>query len=300
MDLPPLITEPEHRGVVAVDLSCIECGYSLRSLPAAGVCSECGSPVPPSLNRDRLLFADPAWLGRVGSGAGVLCLWVPCVAVGLFIMALLGSFSGHHSSGVAEFFACFFLGVIVLWYGLLPFVTPRPGQARMVGASVAAVLGAAAITAAILLGAAATMRWAVDRGIAGPAAYLLAYGGVIALAAGTVILSARWAASARARRLRVLALGTLAVAIVPACYVAACLGIVVVGLLTPSAAEDFNRVAAIASGPALVVLPLQLLLLSVLWPLTMGMTNRLLGRVRKGAVPADQAVQPAPAGAASA
>lgn len=51
----------------APDLQCMQCHYSLRGLPAEGVCPECGSLIQDSIERDAILAAFalpplPAWL----------------------------------------------------------------------------------------------------------------------------------------------------------------------------------------------------------------------------------------------
>ena len=66
---------------LVVDLPCVQCEYNLRGLPAGGRCPECSEGVTSSLQRDRLLFADPSWVGRIALGqtlvlAGSTMFWI--------------------------------------------------------------------------------------------------------------------------------------------------------------------------------------------------------------------------------
>lgn len=52
---------------IGSDLSCVQCDYSLRGLPAEGVCPECGRHIQDSIAHEALLAASappplPAWL----------------------------------------------------------------------------------------------------------------------------------------------------------------------------------------------------------------------------------------------
>ena len=65
---------------VRSDVPCVNCGYNLKTLPVAGSCPECAAAVALSFRRDRLAFADMAWLRRVRDG---------CIELGLGAMLLL-------------------------------------------------------------------------------------------------------------------------------------------------------------------------------------------------------------------
>ncbi len=72
---------PTPTATLEVDVPCVQCEYNLRGLSASGRCSECGEPVASSLRRDRLLFADPSWVGRIALGltlvlAGTTMFWI--------------------------------------------------------------------------------------------------------------------------------------------------------------------------------------------------------------------------------
>lgn len=104
----------DDAGLIAGDLACIDCGYNLRTQPAAGRCPECARPCAESLSGFWLRSASPEWLDTVANGYGFLCaggfgLWAlvfvliasgmafdpACAIVGLFLCvacAALGVF----------------------------------------------------------------------------------------------------------------------------------------------------------------------------------------------------------------
>lgn len=59
-------------GTVIVDLDCRRCGYNLRTLPEAGRCPECGSPVGLSTKGNFLRFANPEWVAKVAKGLKII------------------------------------------------------------------------------------------------------------------------------------------------------------------------------------------------------------------------------------
>src|SRR5205814_37752 len=69
---------------ISRDISCISCGYNLRTLSVSAVCPECGTTIEKSLTTDRLDAADPRWLRRVRWGVWLLMAApLPGVAAGL-------------------------------------------------------------------------------------------------------------------------------------------------------------------------------------------------------------------------
>ena len=82
-----VITDEHER--IAVDLTCLHCSYNLRTCREQDSCPECGAEVALSM-RDRLQFADQAWLAGLVSGVNWLLVGV---LVGGFYAAgsLLGS-----------------------------------------------------------------------------------------------------------------------------------------------------------------------------------------------------------------
>lgn len=82
-------------GKLESDLTCIQCGYNLRTLFVDAMCPECGTPVERSLHGDRLACSDARWLGKLRHGAGLL-LFNVCLA---FIGALFASVYDHAGYG---------------------------------------------------------------------------------------------------------------------------------------------------------------------------------------------------------
>jgi len=76
----------DERGCVAGDLSCIQCGYNLRTLHHDGKCPECGTAVERTLQGDYLRYSDPAWANKLALGTriitwGMLILFLCLVSV---------------------------------------------------------------------------------------------------------------------------------------------------------------------------------------------------------------------------
>lgn len=82
-------------GRVCVDLSCLKCGYNLRSLANDGKCPECGLLVTHSVRGDLLKYSDRTWVRRLATGAALLLAGV----IGLAIFALT-AFGGAMLYGV--------------------------------------------------------------------------------------------------------------------------------------------------------------------------------------------------------
>lgn len=75
----------EAAALVEKDLSCVGCGYNLRTRPLDGACPECGRSVRSTLEFPHLSRSAPRWLTSlvdsvtvllVGFGIAVACFWV--------------------------------------------------------------------------------------------------------------------------------------------------------------------------------------------------------------------------------
>lgn len=109
---------------VSSDLNCARCGYNLRTLPVAGLCPECGSPIAESLDQNWLQNADRAWLSRLSTGAGLVL-----VSMGVAVLALLCSHSVP-SASLLLFLLAEALGGMGAWLLTTPghWVVPRGGS----------------------------------------------------------------------------------------------------------------------------------------------------------------------------
>jgi len=79
-----------ERTNAALSYPCIRCGYDLKGLDASGTCPECGTPISDSIRSDRLVFANPAFVRRLRSGALTLLLTLVTGAVILVLSILSG------------------------------------------------------------------------------------------------------------------------------------------------------------------------------------------------------------------
>ncbi len=140
MDEPP--------GIVPVDLPCLRCRYSLRAISATGICPECTLPVVRSLDPDRLLLADPRWLGRVSLGALLLVAGIPGYLVLMTVFMLLAEFVGVMDETAILWVIMFaLLPVLLLIFVTLATAPDRRAGAIALAARWVAILASAAMVA---------------------------------------------------------------------------------------------------------------------------------------------------------
>jgi hypothetical protein len=66
----------DHDGTVTDSVPCLECGYIVRGMNAAGSCPECGTPIARSLRALLLRCADPTWLGMMHVGFALVGIFI--------------------------------------------------------------------------------------------------------------------------------------------------------------------------------------------------------------------------------
>ena len=82
----------ENEVFLQADVPCASCDYNLRGLPSGrNACPECGAPTSESLARDRLMFADPIWIGRSYLGLKFVVAGTLIVPIGLLFFYSLRS-----------------------------------------------------------------------------------------------------------------------------------------------------------------------------------------------------------------
>jgi hypothetical protein len=134
-DIPTLVTF-DAEGRVAEDLSCVECGYNLRTLEWGSRCPECATPILRSLRLNWLLVADPKWLRKIAGGLRQLVRMtgfaLACViaAIVLFPFAMLISpwpFLPPIVVGVLSLVAFCYMGINVV-EGVWRFTAQQPAS----------------------------------------------------------------------------------------------------------------------------------------------------------------------------
>ncbi|MFW6033361.1 MAG: hypothetical protein ACOCTI_08315, partial [Phycisphaeraceae bacterium] len=118
--MTPSPTTPASAGLEA-DLHCLNCGYNLRGLDAAGLCPECGEPVADTLRGDWLIDAAPAWTSGLASGMGLLL-----VAFALWL-GMFGAFTGGVDVGSVVWPAGTLLASLVAGVGYWLLTAREPG-----------------------------------------------------------------------------------------------------------------------------------------------------------------------------
>jgi hypothetical protein len=105
-----------QRFVVATDLTCVHCGYNLRTQESGGRCTECGAAIDDTLAAGGdLAKSPPAWLRRVALGCVLLFLCRVVLAVTL-------AFVFENSAQFAAIFVyavlCAGMAMALYWTGI--------------------------------------------------------------------------------------------------------------------------------------------------------------------------------------
>jgi hypothetical protein len=87
-DYQPTVTL-DADGHVATDISCLNCGYNLRTLSVEAVCPECAHPVRLSVSGQFLRFGAPQWVQRLSRGALLLVIAVATLIGGSVLMPMI-------------------------------------------------------------------------------------------------------------------------------------------------------------------------------------------------------------------
>jgi hypothetical protein len=121
------ISERSPEEIVFWSVPCATCRYNLRGLRLSGNCPECNTSILENVHPQRLLFADPAWLRHLLSGAywtaGLLILVVLLGAVLMTIRAIVSS-SEVRILDFAEFLMS--IGVPIAWVVVVRRATQPP------------------------------------------------------------------------------------------------------------------------------------------------------------------------------
>ncbi len=78
---------PDNHDPVPDGITCLRCGYDLRTLSSTADCPECGTPIKRSLSRGLLVHSDPKWLRQVTGGLAMLVAAMLIVPFGIWIHA---------------------------------------------------------------------------------------------------------------------------------------------------------------------------------------------------------------------
>ncbi len=105
---------------------CIRCGYSLRGLPASGLCPECATPVERSLHGDMLVFSDPSYVNELVLAARLILVSVLLRAITFLASTALSLAKATGAAQVSRYLHVALTGLFLLgWWKL---TTPDPGQ----------------------------------------------------------------------------------------------------------------------------------------------------------------------------
>jgi hypothetical protein len=193
-DLPDALWLDAEQRVVG-DMSCVACGYNLRTLPADGACPECSRRVRDSLP---LRLQPVGWLKRLRLGATLFLLSYLLLPVQHLVLASMSGISPRIVGQRVDPSAWWYLGVTVALAGrgtvlLAAFwlltsrepstISPRPLAGRRL--------------ARMLIPAALVTTWvsgACSGGVSGPVGYFATLIANVANSILTVVLVLSWLA----------------------------------------------------------------------------------------------------------
>lgn len=124
----PLAEEPPPPPPIWPDVvpegpTCRRCGYELKGLPMKGQCPECALPVVRSLRGNLLEYSDPAYVGRLASGALLLEMAIVgfcALPIGAIFALIIGGAVSMSASAVGVIGAlCAIVSVVASIFGLL-------------------------------------------------------------------------------------------------------------------------------------------------------------------------------------
>ena len=148
---------------------CLQCGYNLRGLTAAGMCPECGTPVERSLQGNLLRYSAAPYLASLHRGVFLILTAIAAQVMVVLItfvtaIALAGTAAGigNVELGLSYLMSGLWL---VLLYGWWLFSAPDPAFVGMNQGTVARqVVRAAVVAAAVLTALAAALDNSVIAG----------------------------------------------------------------------------------------------------------------------------------------
>lgn len=110
-------------GHLSGDLSCVKCGYNLRTLHCDAACPECGTAVGRSIEGNRLRYCDPAWLKQIWEGLN--CFGVAVAAAIVLVVVVIKSSRGTPLIWIVGPLSLM-LGLAI--YGLVKATHPDPAR----------------------------------------------------------------------------------------------------------------------------------------------------------------------------
>lgn len=144
--IKPKVESSVEIAPVLDDLSCVHCGYNLRTQSSTSQCTECGSPVSDSLMVSADLRKSPrGWLRRVMAGAVLL------FGAKLMLMATLATSFQRNGGFVREYLpALWCAGMGILFFGAGVFLVTAPEFPKIPASKRKAATGLRKLAAASL------------------------------------------------------------------------------------------------------------------------------------------------------
>ncbi len=118
----------DANGRIDHDLTCIDCGYNLRTALPTDDCPECGKPIAESVRGDLLVLSCLSWLRKVRQGLTVYLVMILSVVLCFVAFTVITPFIISFYAGYLWIYLIFLIPMTIGLAGVWLMTTAEPGS----------------------------------------------------------------------------------------------------------------------------------------------------------------------------